>query len=61
MYNWEINDFLEKNNNNITYADYMKIQMSSPQINHVIFNPYENNFKMWSDDGEYFEFTCIVK
>lgn len=59
MYNWEISNFLSKNNYQISYSDYINIQMSSPQINHVKFNPYSNYFQIWTKDGTTFEFTCV--
>lgn len=59
MYNWEIDEFLRENNYRINYDDYIKIQTSSPQIDHVKFDPYNDHFTMWTIDGYIYEFQCI--
>ena len=28
----------------------------SPQINHIKFNPYNEDFEMWTSDNYYFKF-----
>lgn len=34
---------------------------TSPQINHIVYDPYSNNFEMWDDVGEHWIFTVYNK
>ena len=56
MYDWELKKYLEQRNYNINHKDYLYICKTCPQLNHIKYEPYEDLFKMWSNDGEYFEF-----
>lgn len=58
MYSYEINDILLKNNYIITPDIYMELTTTSPQIKHIKYNPYSNNFEMW-DEENYWNFKVI--
>lgn len=56
MYDWELKKYLEQRNYNINHKDYLYICKTCPQLNHIKYEPFDNIFKAWSSDGEYFEF-----
>jgi hypothetical protein len=56
MYDWELKKYLEQKNYNLNHKDYLYVCKTCPQLNHIKYDPYENLFKMWTVDGEYFEF-----
>ncbi len=57
MYPWEISKILENNNYNIDSQIYLHICKSSPQISHIKYDPYSNNFEMWDKENNYWKFT----
>ena len=57
MYPWEISKILENNNYNIDSQTYLHICKSSPQITHIKYDPYTNNFEMWDKENNYWKFT----
>lgn len=61
MYSSEIDQTLKSQKYNIDSETYSNICSSSPQINHVKFNPYLNEFEMWSSDNYYWKFTMYRK
>ena len=61
MYDWEITKILQQNQNNIDSEIYLHITSTSPQINHIKYDPYGNFFEMWSENGTYFKFTVCNK
>lgn len=61
MYDWEITQILQQNNNNIDSETYLNICRTSPQLNHIKYEPYGNYFEMWSNDENYFKFTVYHK
>lgn len=56
MYSDEIAEFLKAECNYISADDYVNIIRQSPQIDHVIFNPYTDVFSSWTTDGYCFNF-----
>lgn len=56
MYNWEIKDFLNKSNYFISYSMFLDIVRSSPQIDHIKYDPWKDCINMWDKDGNSFEF-----
>ena len=58
LYDYELNDYLSNRNNILTSDEYMYVCNTCPQINHVKYDPFDNLFKVWSEEN-YFEF--IVK
>lgn len=61
MFSNEIDQALESRNYNIDSGTYSNICSSSPQINHIKYNPYSNDYEMWSDDNYYWKFTVYRK
>lgn len=56
MYDWELHSYLKERNYNLNHLEYDYVCKTCPQLNHIKYEPYEDLFKMWSNDGEYFEF-----
>lgn len=61
MYDWEITQILQQNQYNIDSETYLRICSSSPQLNHIKYNAYEQCYEMWSKEGNYFRFTVYYK
>ena len=61
MYSWEIYEVIKNNNYNISVEDYIKILNTSPQIREVKYNPYENNFKIYTEDNLNIKFNVKKK
>lgn len=61
MFSWEIQQKLESNNWDIDSTTYIDICHTSPQIEKVKYNSYENCFEAWSNDGYYWKFTVHRK
>lgn len=58
MYSEEITELLrDKNyrdkNYNIDSKTYIHMIHSSPQINHIIYKPFDDYYEMWDCDGTY--------
>ena len=58
MYSHEIKQLLELKNYLLDRKEANKILnvKDSPQINHVKYNTYDDNFEMWTSDNYYFKF-----
>ena len=56
MYNYEIRNYLQERSYNLNQKEYQYIVDTCPQINHIKYEPYDDIFKVWTVDGEYFEF-----
>lgn len=54
MYSWEIEELLKWKNYLITYKEFLQITRNSPQINHIRYNPYEDNIEIWTTDNKHF-------
>ena len=54
MYSHEVEQLLKIRNYLITYKEFIQITKSSPQINHIKYNPFEDNIEMWTTDNYYF-------
>lgn len=61
MYDYEIENILKQNQNNIDSETYLHICSTSPQLDHIHYEPYGNYFEMWSNTGTYFRFTVYHK
>lgn len=57
MYSYEIDQILKSQNYNIDSNTYMNICSTSPQISRVKYDPYENKYKIWTDDNYYWKFS----
>ena len=59
MYSWEIDNFFKSHNFCIEPCDYFKICNTSPQINFIKYDSFNNNFYISTNDG--FNWTFILK
>lgn len=57
MFSYEIQELLQKNNFTIKHDMYSSICLSSPQIDRIKYDSYNNNFQMWTSDGYYWIFS----
>ena len=55
MYSHEVEQLLKIRNYLITYKEFIQITKSSPQINHIKYNPFEYNIEMYTTDNYYFK------
>ena len=51
MYSHEAEQLLKIRNYLITYKEFIQITKSSPQINHIKYNPFEDNIEMYTTDN----------
>lgn len=51
MYSYEINDKLKSENYNINPDTYIHICKTSPQILRVNYEPFDENFSIWTNDN----------
>lgn len=56
MYDWELQNYLQQHNYTLTHYEYDDVCKGCPQLNHVKYNPYDDCFEAWSDEGNYFRF-----
>jgi hypothetical protein len=61
MFSHEIEQTITSQNYHIDSETYFKICSSSPQIWHIKYNPYSNEYEMWSSDNYYWKFTMFRK
>lgn len=61
MYSWELKKFIEERNYYLGGDDLLKaISITeNPQLNHIVYKPFENKYDMWDNEGNYFGFTPI--
>ena len=59
MYTWEIQKLMEIRNYLISVEEYFKICETSPQIREVSYSPYNDNFRIKTDD--YYDVEFKVK
>lgn len=59
MYSHEIDRLLKIKQNIITYADYLDILTTSPQINHIKYNSYDDIMEIKTDDN--YKFKIKIK
>lgn len=59
MYSWEIENFFKNTNYSITPNDYQKIVTESPQINHIKYEPYSDEYIIKTDDNYFWKFNII--
>ena len=60
MYSYEINQTLESQNYNIDSKLYIDICNTSPQISRVKYEPFEDNFNIWTNDNYHWIFKVIL-
>lgn len=56
MYSHEIQQTLEIYHYNINSETYLNICETSPQINQIKFEPYEQCYELWTNDDFYWKF-----
>ena len=56
MYSWEIQKLLELRNYLLNSEEYLNVCNTSPQINRISYNGYEDNFNMTTKDNYHFKF-----
>ena len=61
MYSWEIDQKMKEYDYNIPSFLYIDIISNSPQIRHIKYNPYDNYFEIWTDEGDYWKFKVYIK
>ena len=59
MYSHEVEQLLKIKNYLIAYKEFIQITKSSPQINHIKYNPFEDNIEMWTTDN--YKFVLKIK
>lgn len=57
MYSEEITQLLKNRNYNIDSKTYVNIIHLSPQINHIIYRPFDDYYEMWDKDGYYWKYS----
>jgi len=60
MYDYEIQNYLQERNYKLTNKEYDYMCSTCPQINHIKYNAFENNFEVWTDYS-YFKFYVYYK
>lgn len=56
MYSHEIDQTLKAENYDIDSRTYIHICQSSPQITHVKYEPFDNDFNIWTNDNYHWTF-----
>ena len=59
MYSHEIDNYLRSRNWNLTTNEYSEIcnLKENPQIARITYDPFQNNFAIWTDDNWNWTFT----
>lgn len=61
MYSHEIKELLEYKKYLLKVEEYLLICNTSPQINRVKYNAYDDSFEIWTDDKYYWNFKLEKK
>lgn len=61
MYTYEIEQLLKLRNYLIDSEEYINMCMTSPQIKHIKYNPYENKIEISTNEDKYFKFKVYRK
>ncbi len=61
MYPWELEEFLKERGYYIGGDDLIKVISTeeNPQLDHIMYEPSTNKYKMWDREGHYYEFTAM--
>lgn len=61
MYPEELKKFIAERNYRLGGDDLLKASswQENPQLNHIMYNPFENKYQMWDIYGNYYEFEPI--
>lgn len=61
MYSSEIDQIIESQYYNIDSETYIDICNTSPQISRVKYNPYNNEYEIWTNDNFYWKINVCRK
>lgn len=61
MYSYEIDQKLESENYSISPETYIQIFQTSPQIDRTKYEPFEDNFHMWTNDNYHWCFKIKLR
>lgn len=56
MYSWEITNIMQSHNYIIDSNIYIEILETSPQLNHIKYDPYGDCIEMWDTESNYWKF-----
>ena len=56
MYSWEIQQLMELRNYLLSVKEYIDICNTSPQIARVSYNPFDNDFSIYTKDNYNWKF-----
>lgn len=61
MYPWELEKFIKDRGNRLGGDDLLKAISieENPQLNHIVYNPYNQLYEMWDYEGNYYHFSSI--
>lgn len=61
MYPEELKRFIQSKNNYLGGNDLIKATsiQENPQLNHIHYNPFNNQYQMWDCYGNYYEINVI--
>ena len=61
MYSYEIDQILKSQNYNIDSKTYIHICKTIPQITRTKYNPFEENFDIWTNDSYHWNFKVKLR
>ncbi len=61
MYSSEIDQIIESQYYNIDSETYIDICNTSPQISRVKYDPYNNEYEIWTNDNFYWKINVYRK
>mgnify|MGYP000927241135 CR=1 FL=1 len=61
MYDWEIENYIAERDLKLDQNEFLHIISTSPQINHQKYEPFEDKFHLWTEDGGHYEFQVKYK
>ena len=61
MYPWELDKFIKDRNYKLGGDDLLKAISikENPQLNHIVYDPYNQSYEMWDYEGNYYHFSPI--
>ena len=58
MFSNEIDKLVKEHGYNLPCSVYLTLSpTTSPQITRIKYNPFSNQFEIWTDDGYYWKFS----
>lgn len=61
MYSFEIDQAIKSRNYIVDSKVYLHICQSSPQISRVKYDPFQNNFDIWTNDKYHWTFRVRLR